>query len=443
MKTVCLFVMSLITLHSFSQNKKKVITPVLPLASAKVVYNPDSVFAEFTTEKSRTNYYRTLVSDDIQKNLSTILTDSAAENKWQKAFTAMERVQYKSPWVSNRLHEASDKLIARGISFQQAFIELVYGMYPGEYPQQVISVFETTEDAKTFILCAEYLLQDNNNDHTKRYIQTIYNKKTRPTTFIAACKPLLDKFQEAQGPVPPIRTLLHAKFFEGSVIVFSIQRKNRDYPGIVVIRLADGKFYRNSNKTIYHLPQLARTITKLPYYVNNGNPPQGIYKIKGYDTTYNDMYSGPTESIELAMPFQIKVAEYSPKIKNSVPWHIAYYRTLLPLDWQTYSPIYEAFYTGLGSHNRVLAQGSTINADYYKGKPYYPLTPSTGGLTTKESWGKADGRRVQSDQWSLVSTLKKIAGPYAYYVIVEIDDKQAAVTMEDIVDGISFAEGLN
>jgi hypothetical protein len=89
-----------------------------------------------------------------------------------------------------------------------------------------------------------------------------------------------------------------------------------------------------------------------------------------------------------------------------------------------------------------LAQGSTISSDYYKGKPYYPLMPSTGGLTTRETWGKTDGRRTQSDQWLLVSTLKKIAGPYAYYVIVEIDDKQAPVTMEDIITGISFAEGL-
>lgn len=438
MKTVYLFALSLTTLPAFSQNKKKA---VIPTPLPPVVYNPDSVFADFTTEKNRTNFYRNLVADDIQKNLSSLLTDSTAELKWQKAFIAMERVQYKSPWINNKLHEAANTLQTRTNSFQQAFLELIYGMYPGEFSQQVIPVFESTLDEKTFVLCAEYLLQDNNNDHTKKYIRSTYDGKARSAAFIAACKPLMDKLQEVPGAVPPLRTLLRSRFFEGSVIVFSIQRKNRDYPGMVIIRQADGKFYRIGNNTIFHIPQLARTLTKLPYYVNDGNPPQGIYKIKGYDTVYNDLYAGPTESIELSMPFQIKVSEFSPKIKTAnTPWHIAYYRTLLPVDWQTYSPIYEAFYTGLVKHNRILAQGSTVNPDYYKGKSYYPLTPSTGGLTTKENWNKADGRRTQSDQWLLVSTLKKIAGPYAYYVIVEIDDKQAPVTMEDIADAISFAE---
>ena len=435
MKTVCLLVLLLINLHGFSQKKKKQV-PIKPVPVIAVV-NQDSIYSAFTTEKNLAEFYRNMVFDTIQKTLSIPLTDTLAELKWQKAFIAMERIQYKSPWVSNRLHEAATSLLHTSFSFQQSFLELMYAMYPLEFNLQVKSVLENTEDAKSFCIAAEYLLKDSNNDRTKDYIQSVYDGKTRSDNFTALVKPLFEKMNAGPLPLPPIQKLLRASFYNAVTVVFSIQRKNRNYPGMVIVRQPNGQFYRNADNSIFHMPQLARTVTNLPYYLNNGNPPQGIYKIKAIDTTYNDLYSGPTASIELAMPYEIKVAEFSPLIKNpDFPWHIAYYRPLLPVDWQEYQPIFESFNTGNRHHQRVLVQGSAVNPDYYKGKPWYPLCPSLGGITNMEKWNKTDGRRMESDQLRLVSILKKIAGAYAYYVIVELNDNQEPVSFDELKPSI-------
>ncbi len=439
MKTVFLFALSVFSLHAVAQKKKKK-APV-PVPIAKPVSNPDSVFSKFTTEANQLANYRSLVNDSIQNAFSLPLTDAVSEQKWASAFTAMEYIQYKSPWINNRLHEAANSLGNRSIDFQQSFLELLYSMYPFEFTSTVKSSMEQTTEASIFMLGAEYLLKDSNNLKTKEYIQTIYERSKRSEAFTMACQPLMDKLKAAPQHLPGLQTLLRASFYNAVTIVFSIQRKNRNYPGLVIVRQPNGKFYRNEDNSIYNIPQLARTTTNLPYYFTNGNPPQGIYKIKSIDSFYNDVYTGPTASIELAMPFQIKVSEFSPMIKNpDFPWHIAYYRPLLPVDWQEYTAIYESYNTGQVQHQKVIATGSTINPDNFKTKPFYPLTPYKYGLTSKEKWSKTDGRRLASDQLSLVNVLKKIAGPYAYYVIVEISDDAAPVSLEELKASILFAE---
>jgi hypothetical protein len=439
MKTVFLFALSILSLHAVAQKKKKKVPVVVPLA--KPIPNPDSVFSKFTIESNQLANYRSLVNDSIQKSISLPISDAVSEQKWAAAFAAMESIQYKSPWINNRLQEAAASLSNKSIDFQQSFLELMYSMYPFEFTVAVKNTMEQTAEARIFMLCAEYLLKDSNNVKTKEYIQNIYDSRKRSEAFAITSQPLMDKLKAAPQKMPALKTLLRASFYNAVTIVYSIQRKNRNYPGLVIVRQPNGKFYRNADNSIYTIPQLARSTTNLPYYFANGNPPQGIYKIISIDTFYNDVYTGPTASIELAMPFQIKVSAFSPLIKDpNFPWHIAYYRPLLPVDWQTYTPIFESYNTGQVQHQKVIATGSAINPDNFKTKPFYPLTPYRFGLTTKEQWSKTDGRRISSDQLSLVNVLKKIAGPYAYYVIVEISDDAAPVSLEELKASILFAE---
>ncbi len=93
-------------------------------------------------------------------------------------------------------------------------------------------------------------------------------------------------------------------------------------------------------------------------------------------------------------------------------------------------PLYESYYAGLAGRSEIIAHGTTIDPHYYAGKPYYPLTPTEGCLCTKEIW---NGKRISSDQQKLVNGLLKAGGANGYCVVIEIDDKNAPVTLNDVL----------
>ena len=111
-------------------------------------------------------------------------------------------------------------------------------------------------------------------------------------------------------------------------------------------------------------------------------------------------------------------------------WTIENYRNLLPRKLQNYLPIFGSFYAGMIGRNEIIVHGTTVDPELYANKPYYPLTPTMGCLTTKEIW---DGRRIESDQQQLVNALLKSGGSNGYTVVIEIEDKNGAVKLEEII----------
>ena len=86
----------------------------------------------------------------------------------------------------------------------------------------------------------------------------------------------------------------------------------------------------------------------------------------------------------------------------------------------------------MAGRTEIIAHGTTINPAYYKGEPYYPLTPSLGCLCTKEIWNE-DGKRTISDQAELVNAVQLAGGANGYYVVIELNDEQRPVAMDDIL----------
>src|SRR5690606_23300361 len=105
------------------------------------------------------------------------------------------------------------------------------------------------------------------------------------------------------------------------------------------------------------------------------------------------------------------------------------YQQIIPGSIRNYFPLYEAYYAGLAGRNEIIAHGTTVDPELYAGKPYYPLTPTMGCLCTKEIW---NGIREESDQQKLVNGLLSAGGANGYAVVIEIDDKEAPVTLEDL-----------
>jgi hypothetical protein len=92
------------------------------------------------------------------------------------------------------------------------------------------------------------------------------------------------------------------------------------------------------------------------------------------------------------------------------------------------------------SRNELIAHGTTIELNFYEGKEYFPHTPTLGCLCTVEIWSPKDGKLICSDQAALINAVEKLNDQSGYFVVVEIDDKNAPVTLNDVLPEILKAE---
>lgn len=386
-------------------------------------------FAKQATKENRAKEYRSLISN-INSNLFLSLTDSTEEN-WQDAFDAMLLLNNTTPFINARIHSAMDSVAYRSIPFQKAMLQLVYGLYPKDFVPQIGSLVKNTNDPKLFAMCSEYLFLNNKTETYKplllKRMEEMQQKagiaKEIPFFTVLKNKLLLTIVKH-----PPISDLLSNTFLPNEMVVYSFQRKNRNYPGLVLVRNKEGKFIKDAAGKYFTVPQLARSGTNIPGYLSNGNTPQGIFKIFGFAVSQGS-FIGPTTNIQMVLPY-----EQSSDVSDSVTESLGdNYRFFLPVSWKNYFPFYEAYYAGKAGRTEIIAHGTTVNPEYYKKQPYYPLTPTQGCLCTKEIWSVVDGKRLESDQQKLVDAVKKAGGANGYCVVIEIDDQQKAVSLKDIL----------
>lgn len=404
----------------------------------------DNLYAPYTTTAYKNKIYNNLINYSIKHNLSLSLNDSTEQN-WEDAFSALELLLYRDVTVDKKIAGAFESIEDRSIDFQRALLELAYTNYPSVYILQAKELLQNTDAPKIFAMCAEYILQSNSDILTadtieEKIITKFADQLTDPIIIM-----LREHISEIKLPSPPFiqnkffTDILNKNFLPGNIVMYSLQRKDRDYPGMVIIRDREGKFIRDSSGEIFNVPQLARSITNLPFYLTNGNTPEGIFRMHGFDVSMST-FIGPSPNIQLAMPGEISIKKFfdDSTIEDTV-WRKEYYAKLLPLNLQNYSPLYHSFYAGMAGRTEIISHGTTINPEFYKGKPYYPHTPTQGCLCTKEIW---DGRRLESNQKLLINALLKAGGAEGYCVVIELDDKEAPVTIDEILPYLLKAESL-
>lgn len=393
------------------------------------------LYTAYTTESARINLKERLIKNSITKNLLLPLTDSTEEN-WEDAFDAMEVMEYNTPFTRSKVHTAFDSAEKRSVSFQRALLEVGYTNYPAQFHLQTKKLLSETLDPIIFAMCAEYLVQGKNDSTLKRHILATLFEKFGDSVFINPVLSMLQnrlqtpKISKEISSKEVLKEILNKNFLPNQIVMYSFQRKDRDYPGMVLIRNANGDFIRDSLGSIFHIPQLARSITNLPGYLRNGNTPQGIFKMYGFGVSMSS-FIGPTANVQMGMPVELSLQKFfnDSTISDSI-WAIDRYQKMIPEKIRNYLPLYQSYYAGLIGRTEIIAHGTTIDPQYYLGKSYYPLTPTQGCLCTKEIW---DGKRLESDQQKLINGLLKAGGANGYCVVIEIDDKHAPVTINDLV----------
>lgn len=392
------------------------------------------LYTSYTTETARAQMNERLIKNSITKNFLLPLSDSTEEN-WQEAFAAMEVMQYNTPFTESKVSAAFDSIENCSTDFQRALLEVAYCMFPQKFIAPAKSLLNKTSDPRIFAMCAEYMVQHNNNlteknilskKITEKFTDTAYKN---PVLFMLGTR-LAPHNVQIHSAKEVLAEVLSKDFLPGQIVMYSFQRKNRDYPGMVLIRNAAGNFVRDSLGNLFHLPQLARSITNLPAYLRNGNTPQGIFRMYGFGVSMSN-FIGPTANVQMGMPVELSLQQYfdDSMILDST-WTLDYYQKLIPKKLKDYLPLYGSYYAGLIGRSEIIAHGTTIDPDYYSGKSYYPLTPTEGCLCTKEIW---NGKRLESDQQKLVNGLLKAGGANGYCLVIEVDDKQAPVTLKDVI----------
>ena len=121
---------------------------------------------------------------------------------------------------------------------------------------------------------------------------------------------------------------------------------------------------------------------------------------------------------------------HDPEFKQD--WDYQYYDGLLPSTWQDYFPIWGSYFAGEAGRSEIITHGSTINPEYYRDLPCYPLTPSLGCLTSYEEWSAADGSIVRSDQQRLVNQIKEMGMTKGLLVVVPVPDINHNLGIKDL-----------
>jgi hypothetical protein len=245
----------------------------------------------------------------------------------------------------------------------------------------------------------------------------------------------------AHQKTPDIIQLFRYQKILGKKIIYSFQRYNRDYPGIAIVQNADGSFVKNADGSLAIFQQLARSGSNLPYFITNGNTPQGIYSIQGTAVSHNN-FIGPTPNLQLIIPFENKWEKYFQQDWDSSKDSLLLYKNLLPANWRTYEPMMETWNAGKIGRTEIIAHGSTIDPEYFKDKPFYPLTPSQGCLTAKELWNVTSGRLLVSEQFNLVSSFLSTPGNKGYLYVINLDNQQKPVNREEVKSFVRKYESL-
>lgn len=371
--------------------------------------------------------YRNIVKNGIQKNFAQPLNDNTEEN-YLHAFESIAILNFREPWTTHKLLSSFQNIESRSETFQLGLLQLGFALYPNQWEKEVEKLLEKTTYDKVKAASIEYLASNQSKIKTK---YSAFNKTD--STSVLLMKILANRLPKSNENISKncLRDLMIHPFIKGMPVIYSLQRRNRNYPGAVIVRADSGEFL-TENKSYFFVPQLARSVFNFPFYLTNGNTPQGIFKIDGFGVSKSN-FIGPTTNIQLKLPF-----ECSPKLffcdsaiaENS--WSIELYKKLLPLSCRENKALFEAFYAGQIGRREIIAHGTTINPEYYKQEKFYPITPSLGCLSTKEIWNEQTGRLQESDQQKLIEALNKAGIKKGFLVVIEIDDQQKAIDKEEI-----------
>jgi len=359
---------------------------------------------EFASKATRDSVRKEL----IQKVDVTILDpiNEQTLKDWKGAFWAMELMLYSPKKFTNKIPRLIKNLYLQPVSFQQSVLEMLYTVYPGKFKRQLNGVWVKLGSSKVKAMALEQLAMAKKFPDLEK--DSIFSKSDFCTFYKR-------RWFSAPTALPDKNIFLKKDFLFNQAVLVSFQYQSRDKPGYLMIRTPDHEWLKDEKGDPLRFTQLARSITNLPWYITNGNTPQGLYKINGTDIS-NNKWIGPTLNLQMVMPFEDAAQEFFSDTTHSYDQ----YKALLG-PASTYYGLYESYDAGKIGRTEIIAHGTTIPEWYYKNKAYYPCTPSLGCLCSPEIWDES-GNLLKSTQKEWMKIISKLPQLPPYLLVVEIDE---------------------
>jgi hypothetical protein len=369
--------------------------------------------------------------------------DSDSEDGYLSGCWAIEQFLFDGPEVRagfGRLFAGYDSLTR---DTQLALLEAVYAVEPVDYRADMTAVLAREQDPKLFSLAAIYLYRADTSVAHVDSLKISMVERFPGYDTVAVLRELLNYLgndgAQRRAATPPVAELLGMARSLDSKVVYSFQRWDRDYPGLAIVQYADGNFACDADGRLQVFPQLARSGPGVPYFLTNGNTPQGIFSIQGTDVSHTN-FIGPTPNLQLLLPGEGKWADYFHDTAavgaagDTLTAVMAQqrYLELLPPGWRGYAPMREAYAAGAVGRTEIIAHGTTIDPEYYKGWPFYPLTPTMGCLCAKELWNPTSGHPLVSEQNNLMNAFLATPRRTGWLVVVNVDDRRGPVSRAEV-----------
>lgn len=393
----------------------------------------EEIYTDYVFYDKRLRLQKDLNENTIARTFSGTVSPEN-EHKFESACLAISQFLFRNETVSAGIRKMLERYDSLSVDTRRALLEAIHATYPVEFSDDLQRLLPKERDPRLFSMCAAYLYRASrtivqSNTIKLQMIETFPSYDTI-AILLALEEFLNDKYQPHQS-LPPLKDMFAHHKKMGNKVIYSFQRWNRDFPGMAVVQNADGSFARHPDGRIMVFEQLARSASDLPFFLTNGNTPQGIYSIQGTAVSRNK-FIGPTPNIQMLMPHEDTTLPFQHK-KNPVNQDIvSSYRELLPESWKNYPPMMESFTAGKIGRTAIIAHGTTIDPDYFKDKPFYPLTPTMGCLCAKELWNVTSGKLLVSEQFNLYSAFLSTPGNKGYLIVINVDDKPEAVTRAEV-----------
>lgn len=326
---------------------------------------------------------------------------------WTGACWAMELMLYRPDELLEKIPSHLSQLPSLDAALQCAYLEMVYTLYPIAFQKHVKRILKQIENDKVKAMAWEYLLRGSNTMRWKK------DKSLKASKYYPAFS-----YQRTsnRNDRPELIDFCDTSFLPGETVLCSFQYANRDKPGFLMIRKADGSWMKNDQGEPLRYAQLARSVTQLPFYLTNGNTPQGLYRITGTAVSEN-AWIGPTENLQMELPFESGTKTF---FENEAD-HLGYYQKLLGSKLVRYPGLFESFMAGELGRSEIIAHGTTIDPAFYATEPYFPHTPSLGCLCSPEWWSE-NGTRMKSIQHEWMQALQKLREKPRFLIVAELDE---------------------
>ncbi len=364
-------------------------------------------FFAFTQATVREKTKNELI-DLVDATVKIPLVDSNYQ-KWKSAFWAMEIMLYKPEAFEKNIPLFLNQFSQLNAGLQWAFLEALYTLYPGVYAPSMKAILKGAKTDKIKALLLEYLhlgkidpiISSDDSFYQSPYYQ-LYLLNNKPISNLLSVKE---------------SSVLNNKFLPNQYVLVSFQYKDRNSPGYLMIRTAESKWVTDKKNEPLRYTQLARSITNMPYYLTNGNTPQGLFRITGLDSSKNN-WIGPTANLQMLMPYEqnngpLFFSNPSDQLGNQ---HL--YQSLLgPLS--SISGLWQSYEAGKIGRSEIIAHGTTIPTEFYFNQKYFPCTPSLGCLCSPEIWNE-EGKLVSSVQTEWITAIKKLPEQPTYLLVIEL-----------------------